>query len=61
MTNEKRGNSPFIDSRPNGDSATAKPSKGSGPVCRRCGKPVSYGNIYCKACGGTGVRFFGEN
>jgi len=33
-----------------------KLAMGSGPKCRRCGKPVSYGNIYCKTCGGTGIR-----
>jgi predicted amidophosphoribosyltransferase len=36
-------------------------SMGSGPKCVRCGKPISYGNIYCKACGGTGVILIEEN
>ena len=28
----------------------------SGKKCAKCGKPMSYGNIYCKACGGTGIQ-----
>ena len=27
---------------------------GTSGKCIKCGKPISYGNTYCKACGGTG-------
>jgi len=24
--------------------------------CQSCGKWIGYGHIYCKGCGGTGVK-----
>lgn len=29
--------------------------------CIKCKKPISYGNLYCKACGGTGICLAGHS